>query len=69
MTSNNRKKYLSRDPQPTVECDPQMSNLQHAVEYSKYGVFQIKNIPEFYHSKEEQFVKQLMQICFSKLSF
>jgi len=46
-----------------------LSNLQHAVGYSKYGVFRIKRIPEFYHSKEEQFVKQLMQICFSKHSF
>jgi len=31
--------------------------------------FQIKRIPEFYHSKDEQFVEQLLQFCFSTLSF
>jgi len=44
-------------------------NLQHAVGYSKDGNFQIKRIHEFYHSKEEYFVKQVMQFRFSKLSF
>ena len=33
MTADNRKQTP----------DPQLSNLQHAVGYFKYGVFQIKN--------------------------
>ena len=54
-------KHLSRDPQ--------LSNLQHAVGYSKDGDFQIKRIHGFYNSKEEYSVEQFMQFRFSKLSF
>jgi len=65
MTHDNRKYKFVTWP-AIVKCDPQLSNLQHAVRYSKDGILRI---PEFYHSEEELFVEQLLQFCFSKLSF
>ena len=52
----------------TVKCDLQLSNLQHAVGYSKDGVFKFR-FPELYHSKKGLFVKQLMQFCFKETCF
>jgi len=34
-------------------CDPELSNLHHAVGYSKDGDLQIKRLNEWYQSKEE----------------
>jgi len=36
----------------TVKRDPQLSNLHHAVKYSKYRDLQIKTFCELYQSKE-----------------
>jgi len=61
------KKHLSRDPQlssVTRKCQiysTQMDSLK--------TFFQIERIPEFYHSKEELFVEQLMEFCFSQHLF
>jgi len=53
----------------TVKCDLQLSNIHHAVEYSIDRDLQIKIFHELYQSKEELFVKQYIQFCFSRLSF
>jgi len=67
-------KHLSRDSQ--------LSNLLHAVRYSRYlntflfywtldtlkTFFSNFQIPEFYHRKEELFVEQLTQFCHHRKS-
>ena len=49
--------YLSRDPQlSSVTRNCQIYSMQLDNPNSVVFFFQIKRIPEFYHSKEEQFV-------------
>ena len=46
MTPDNRIIHMSRDPQLS-KCNPQLSNLQHAVGYSTDGVFKFKDLLSF----------------------
>ena len=53
----------------TVKCDPQLSNLQHAVGHSKDKDFKKKFLNFIIVRMENLFVEQLMQFCFAKLWF
>ena len=52
MPPDNRKLTFITWP-GTVNCDPQLSNLHHAVGYSKDRDLQIKRFHELYQSKKE----------------